>query len=116
MYKGNLALQTGRELLTVSLDIEKNMHEVMLSPLLGFASSIENTFEFLRWLCDFCIQCPTVSHEVMALLAGLVAVLGPARHRRRRRRSFRQQAVAREGVEQGQDPQAVPWDVARAHG
>jgi len=28
MYKGNLALQTGRELLTVSLDIEKNLHEV----------------------------------------------------------------------------------------
>jgi len=30
MYKGNLALQTGRELLTVSLDIEKNLHEVSL--------------------------------------------------------------------------------------
>ncbi|KAF8716945.1 hypothetical protein HU200_026048 [Digitaria exilis] len=30
MYKGNLALQTGRELLTASLDIEKNLHEVSL--------------------------------------------------------------------------------------
>jgi len=32
MYKGNLALQTGRELLSVGLDIEKNLHEVSLSP------------------------------------------------------------------------------------
>uniref|UniRef100_A0A8R7PW47 Serine aminopeptidase S33 domain-containing protein n=1 Tax=Triticum urartu TaxID=4572 RepID=A0A8R7PW47_TRIUA len=30
MYKGNMALQTGHELLAVSLDIEKNMHEVTL--------------------------------------------------------------------------------------
>ncbi|CAO1944507.1 unnamed protein product [Urochloa humidicola] len=30
MYKGNLALQTGRELLDVTLDIEKNLHEVSL--------------------------------------------------------------------------------------
>jgi acylglycerol lipase len=28
MYRGNLALQTGRELLSVSLDTEKNLHEV----------------------------------------------------------------------------------------
>jgi len=32
MYKGNLALQTGRELLSVGLDIEKNLHEVSFSP------------------------------------------------------------------------------------
>ncbi|KAL5656569.1 hypothetical protein ACJX0J_035888, partial [Zea mays] len=30
MYRGNLALQTGRELLSVSLDTEKNLHEVSL--------------------------------------------------------------------------------------
>ncbi|KAL6853628.1 hypothetical protein ACP4OV_019657 [Aristida adscensionis] len=30
MYRGKMALQTGRELLTVSLDIEKNLHEVSL--------------------------------------------------------------------------------------
>ncbi|CAL4960578.1 unnamed protein product [Urochloa decumbens] len=30
MYRGNLALQTGRELLSVTLDIEKNLHEVSL--------------------------------------------------------------------------------------
>ncbi|XP_066310170.1 caffeoylshikimate esterase-like [Miscanthus floridulus] len=30
MYKGNLALQTGHELLSVGLDIEKNLHEVSL--------------------------------------------------------------------------------------
>jgi hypothetical protein len=32
MYKGNLALQTARELLSVGLDIEKNLHEVSSSP------------------------------------------------------------------------------------
>jgi hypothetical protein len=49
-------------------------------------------------------------------LAGLFAVLGPARRRRHRGRPFREQAAARAGVEQGQDPEAVPRDVARPHG
>lgn len=49
-------------------------------------------------------------------LAGEPAVLGPARRRRRGDGSFGEQAAVRGSFERGQGLQALPWDVACAHG